>query len=112
MPQPPDNLARDLRAAVLASDHEDATRLAVEYTEALREHWTQLSPQERAVSPLPKQSLELFAWVRQMTIMQQALAAEHLSIIEKASRYQTARALYTQSAVLFDRRDFNAERHS
>ncbi len=100
MPQPQDNLARDLRAAVLANDHEKATRLTVEYTAAVREHWTTLSSQERDASPLPKQSLELLAWVREMTIMQQALAAQHLAVVEKASRYQTARALYLRSAAL------------
>jgi hypothetical protein len=112
MPQPPDNLAHDLRAAVLASDHEEAARLTVEYTEAMGRHWMLLSDQERAASPLPKQSLELLTWVREMTMMQHALSAEHLSIIETASRYQAARALYTQSAALVDRRDLNAERHS
>ena len=39
-------------------------------------------------------------WVREMTIMQQALAAQHLAVVEKASRYQTARALYLRSAAL------------
>ena len=100
MPQPQDNLARDLRAAVLANDHEKATRLTVEYTAAVREHWSALSLPERAASPLPKQSLELFAWVREMTILQQALAAQHLAAVEKASRYQAVRALYLRSAAL------------
>jgi hypothetical protein len=100
MPQPQDNLARDLRAAVLANDHEKATRLTVEYTAALREHWSDLSLPERAASPLPKQSLELLTWVREMTILQQALAARHLAVVEKASRYQTARAVYLRSAAL------------
>ena len=101
MPQPPDNLARQLRAAVLASDHAKAARLAVEYTAALGEYWTTLSSAERAASPLPKQSLELLTWVREMTIMQQAMtAAASLALVEKASRYLTARALYLQSAAL------------
>ncbi len=104
MPQAPDNLARELRAAVLANDHEKATRLTVEYAAALREHWTLLSQQERAASPLPKQSLELLTWVREMTIVQQALAAEHLSMVDKASRSLTARALYLQLATLDARR--------
>ena len=98
MPQPPDNLALELRAAALASDHEEAARLAAEYTEALSEYWTLLSDEERATSPIPKQSIELLNWVREMTIMQHALATEHLSIVENASRYQTARALYLRSA--------------
>jgi len=95
-----DNLARQLRAAVLASDHEKATRLTVEYSAALQEHWRILSAAERAVSPIPKQSRELLTWVREMTILQQALAAQHLAALEKASRYQTARALYLRSAAL------------
>ncbi len=100
MPQPQDNLARDLRAAVLANDHEKATRLTVEYTAALREHWTTLSLAERAASPLPKQSLELLTWVREMTLVQQAMAADHLSLVDRASRSLTARALYLQLAAL------------
>jgi hypothetical protein len=100
MPQPQDNLALELRAAVLASDHEKAARISVEYTEALSGHWMTLSPEQRATSPLPQQSLELLTWVREMTILQQALTAQHLAIVEKASRYQTARALYLRSAAL------------
>jgi hypothetical protein len=103
MPTPQDNLAHDLRAAVLANDHEKAARLTVAYTAALREHWTLLSTQERARSPLPKQSLELLQWAREMTIMQQALAARHLALVEEAGRYQTARFFYLRSASLEDR---------
>ncbi len=95
-----DNLARELRAAVLASDHEKATRLTVEYSAALQQHWMMLRASERAASPIPKQSLELLTWVRDMTIMQHALAAQHLAAVEKASRYQAARALYLRSAAL------------
>ena len=43
MPEPLDNLARELRSAVLASDHEKATRLVAEYAEALGRHWTALT---------------------------------------------------------------------
>jgi hypothetical protein len=100
MPQPPDNLARELRAAVLASDHEKATRLTGEYTEALREHWMTLPTEERAASSLPKQSLELLTWVREMTLMQRAMSGQHLKLVAKARRYQTARELYLQSATL------------
>jgi hypothetical protein len=103
MPHPPDDLALKLRAAVLANQHERAARLTVEYTEALRQYWMTLSAPERAASPLPKQSLELLTWVREMTVMQRALAAEHLGMINKASRYQTARKQYLQSAVLATR---------
>jgi hypothetical protein len=105
MPQPPDNrtpdnLARELRAAVLASDHAKATRLTVEYSAALREHWITLPAGQRAASLLPKQSLELLGWVRDMTIMQQAMTAQHLAMVQKAGRYQTARASYLRSAAL------------
>lgn len=100
MPQPLDNLARQLRAGVLVGNHEDAARLTVEYSEALREHWLTLSNQERVNSPLPKQSLELLGWVRDMTLVQQAMAAQHLALVEKAQRNQVARSLYLQSAAL------------
>jgi hypothetical protein len=96
----PDNLASQLRAAVLGSDHQEAERLTTEYCESLREHWMTLSPTERAASPLPKQSLELLKWAREMTIMQRGMAGEHLRMIDQASRYQTARARYLQSAAL------------
>jgi hypothetical protein len=73
MPEPLDNLARELRSAVLASNHEKATRLTMEYAEALGRHWTALSRNERAASPVPKQSRELLNWAREMTLMQQAI---------------------------------------
>jgi hypothetical protein len=95
-----DRLACELRAAVLAENHEKAERLAAQYTDAVQQSWMLLSTGERAVSSLPKQSLELLTWVREMTIMHQALAAQHLAVVEKASRYQTARALYLRSAAL------------
>ena len=100
MLQPPDNLALELRAAVLAGNHQKANRLTVEYSTALREQWATMSPEERTASPLPKQSLELLTWVRDMTIVQQALANQHLALVAKANRYQTARALYLRSAAL------------
>ncbi len=86
--------------AVLASDHEKATRLTVEYIEALRQHWMLLTAEERARSSIPKQSLELLTWVRDMTFMQQAMAAEQLAVVEGAKRRLTARALYLQAAGL------------
>ena len=100
MPPQSDKLACDLRAAVLAENHENAERLAAQYTDAVHQQWMLLPAGELAVSSLPKQSLELLTWVREMTIMQQALAAQHLAVVEKASRYQTARALYLRSAAL------------
>jgi hypothetical protein len=100
MPQQLDDLARRLRAAVLASDHEKAERLTGEYAEAVREHWISLSAGERAASFVPKQSLELLGWVRDMTLMQQAMAAEQLAFVEQANRRLTARALYLQTSAL------------
>jgi hypothetical protein len=100
MPEPSDSLARELRSAVLAADHEAASRLTVEYTEALRKHWTVLSPQERASSSLPQQSRELLTWVRDMTLMQQAMAAQHLALAQNANRRLTARALYLETSAL------------
>jgi hypothetical protein len=93
-----DRIACELRAAVLAENHEKAERLAAQYTDAVQQQWMLLPAAERIVSPLPKQSMELLTWVREMTIMQQALAAQHLAVVQKASRYQTARALYLRSA--------------
>ncbi len=98
MPQPPDNLARRLRGAVLANDHRKAERLTVEYTATLAEFWKTLSTAERAASSLPQQSLELLTWVREMTLMQQAMTAVHLSALERNSRQLTARALYLRLA--------------
>ena len=100
MPPSPDSLASELRSAVIANDLEAATRVSAEYTEALRDRWMRLTAEERTVSPLPKQSLELLHWVREMAIMQQALAARHLAMVEKARRYQAARSLYLRSAAL------------
>lgn len=98
MPQPLDNLARDLRAAVLAGDHQKGSRLTEEYTSAVRDYWIALSENERAVSPLPKQSLELLRWTRDMTLMQQAMAAQHLALVQHKLRNQRVRSLYLQTA--------------
>ena len=100
MPQLQDDLARDLRAAVLVSDHEEAARLTVEYTGALRDYWMTLSEPERAASHVPKQSLELLNWVRDMSLMQHAMASQHLNLVEAARRNQTVRSLYRESASL------------
>ncbi|MGA2881528.1 MAG: hypothetical protein ABSG13_21470 [Bryobacteraceae bacterium] len=100
MLQQSDKLACELRAAVLAGKHEKAERLAAEYTEALRQYWTRLSPQGRAASSLPQQSRELLAWVRDMTLMQQAMTAQHLAYVQRANRRLTARALYLQTSTL------------
>lgn len=100
MPQQPDNLAQKLRAAVLASDHEKAARVTLEYTEAVRQQWTSLTPEQRRASLLPGQSIELLTWVREMTLMQQAIVSDHLAAVEMASRYQNARAVYLRSAAV------------
>jgi hypothetical protein len=95
-----DRAALALRSAVLASDHEQAALRSAEYTEAVAQYWKQLPNRERAASLLPKLSLELLNWAREMTTMQQALAAQQLAIVENASRYQTARVRYLRSAAL------------
>lgn len=100
MPAPSDNLARELRAAVLANNHEKAELLSAQYTAAVHEHWLALSRRERAASSLPKLSIELLTWVREMTLMQQAMAAQQLAVLERASRYETARSHYLRSAAL------------
>ncbi len=100
MPQPLDNLAREFRAAVLGSDHNRATRLAEQYAQEVSRQWTHMSAAERASSGLPKQSSELLTWARDVAIMQHAMAATHLSAIDKANRYLAARANYLQSASL------------
>jgi hypothetical protein len=105
MPQPLDktaldNLARDLRAAVLAVNHEKATRVTLEYSEALRQYWMALSGDERAASSIPQQSRELLNWVREMTLMQQAMTAAQLAMVEKAGRALAARSVYLETAAL------------
>jgi hypothetical protein len=100
MPPPQDKLAHELRAAVLAGDHAKATRVSAEYVEALRRYWMTLAPVERAASELPKLSLELLAWAREVTIVQRAMAGEELRIAAQSRRYQTARVRYLQSAAL------------
>lgn len=100
MPQPLDNIAYDLRAAVLASDHDNAQRFVVAYTTALHQYWNSLTPKERSTSELPKQAVQLLNWAREMTLMQKGITGQHLAIVGKASRYQTARAMYLGSASL------------
>ena len=95
-----DALARELRAAVLGSDHPEASRLAEQYAQAVASHWMLLSQSERACSGLPQQATELLTWARAVTIMQHAMASNHLSALEMAHRYLAARANYIQSAGL------------
>ena len=98
MPQPPDRIASELRSAVLAGDHGQADRLVQAYTEALRELWLALPESERAASAVPGQARELLEWAREMTLVQRALAAQHLAIVETASRYESAPGARDQSS--------------
>ncbi|HTW66610.1 MAG TPA: hypothetical protein VME17_18440 [Bryobacteraceae bacterium] len=100
MPQPPDNLARDLRAAVLVGDHLQATRLAGDYAQAVRHQWEHMSKEERASSTIPRQSRELLTWATGVTAMQHKMAGQHLAALEMAHRYLSARANYARSAAL------------
>jgi hypothetical protein len=92
------HLARAIRAAVLGSEHNRAARLAEQYTAALLQQWALMSEAERASSGIPKQARELLTWARDVAIMQHAMAASHLSALEKAHRYLNARANYLQTA--------------
>jgi len=83
-------IAHDLRAAILAGEHSGAARLVTEYVEALCGIWDSLPVQERVVSEIPRQALELLAWARAVTITQHVLAAEQLAIVEKVIRYRQA----------------------
>ena len=99
MPRPPDEVSRDLRAAVLGADHEQAARLAEEYTRAVQTQWEQMSDAERSASRLPKQAQELLTWARDVAAMHHAMAAQHLAALETAHRYLAARANYMQSSL-------------
>jgi hypothetical protein len=87
MPQPLDKIARQLRSAILAADHVAAERVANEYALAVKEAWESLSASERARSTLPAQANELFTWARGMTIVQRAMLAEQLAVLQKSMRY-------------------------
>jgi hypothetical protein len=100
MPQPLDNIARDLRAAVLGGDHELAARLTEEYTGAVRIQWESMTADEREGSRLPRQSNELLTWARDVAIMQHGMAGQHLAALEMAHRYLSARANYLKAASL------------
>ena len=82
--------SRELKAAVIAADHAGAARAMESYVEAVRNYWESLSEQERTDSPAPARAAELLGWAREMTIIQRSLAADQLSILHKASRYETA----------------------
>ena len=99
MPEPLDKIARDFRAAVLAADHAKAERLAAEYREALAETWRTMPDSDRNGSPLPRQAAELITWARGMTIVQRAMLAEQLSVLDKAIRYASERAPGNRSTI-------------
>jgi F0F1-type ATP synthase membrane subunit b/b' len=92
MPAALDKVARELRGAVLAEDHASAERLAGEYRAALEEAWRALPESARAASSLPQQARETLTWARGMTIVQRAMLAEELAILDKAIRYASDRA--------------------
>jgi len=83
-----DQLARELRAAVLAGDHARANRVVLEYGVAASQYWATLSAIDRAASPLPKLARELLAWARGMTIVQRTIAGEQLAAVQRTRRYR------------------------
>ena len=93
MPQPLDKVAREFRSAVLAADHARAACLASEYRCAVTELWQALPESSRAKSTLPEQATDLLNWARGMTIVQRAMLAEQLAILEKTQRYRWDRAV-------------------
>ena len=78
-----------MREAVVAGDYAAAQAAADGYFKALEMLWQSLTEAERAVSPSPVKALELLNWAREMTIIQRSFAANQLSAIQKASRYET-----------------------
>ena len=99
MPQPLDKVAREFRSAVLAADHERAAELAAEYRSSVAELWQSLPESSRAKSTLPEQANELLNWARGMTIVQRAMLAEQLAVLEKSNRYRWERAVEHRSRI-------------
>jgi hypothetical protein len=85
MAQSPDKVSRELRTAVLGGDHVLAGQLASEYMGALGQLWESLPESERAAAR------DLLVWAHQMTVVQRAIAAAQLAVIEKASQYNVDR---------------------
>jgi len=83
-----DKIARDLRAALLAEDHDRAGALAAEYAGAIGAAWNRLSDSQRGASEMPKHALELLAWSRDLALIRRALLSEHLTMLEKIVHYQ------------------------
>jgi hypothetical protein len=99
MPQPPDEIARAFRAAILAGDHVLAERLASEYARALTEFWQALPESARAASAVPRQASELLTWARGMTIVQRAILGEQLAVLEKSLHYAIDQAPKQSSSI-------------
>jgi len=99
MSQALDSLAEQLRSAVLAADHAAAERLVSKYVETVRQVWEALPESERASSPLPNTAVECLNWARGMTIVQRAITAEQLAILDKTIRYQPVRAVQAGSTL-------------
>jgi hypothetical protein len=99
MHQALDKIARELRSAVLAADHVLAGRLASEYREALADAWQSVPQSVRAASPLPAQASEMLTWARGMTIVQRAILAEQLAVLDKSIRYASDRASSGRSTI-------------
>jgi hypothetical protein len=89
MSEPLDRITLELRAAVLAGDHTAAQGLVFEYSDAVRQVWEELPEDQRTQSTLPATALECLTWVRGMTVVQRAMAAEQLAVVEKIVRYQS-----------------------
>ncbi len=99
MPQALDNIAQELRSAVLAADYARAGRLASEYAKALTECWQRLPEPERAASNLDRQANELLTWARGMTIVQRAILGEQLAVLEKSLHYAIDQAPKQSSSI-------------
>lgn len=93
---PSDDIARDLRGAILTGDHAEASRLAEQYQRALAGEWQGMSQRERAASDLPRRSRELLTWATGVARMQHTMAGQHLAALGMAQQYLKARANYAQ----------------
>ena len=81
MAQSLDKILQDFRTAVLRGDYDLARELAPEYAGALGQLWESLPESGRLAAR------KLLVWAHQMTVLQRALAAAQLAVIEKASHY-------------------------
>src|SRR5579871_6180871 len=99
MPETLDKIAIAFRSAVLAADYALAERLAGEYRNALVDAWRTLPESGRETSSLPQQARENFTWARGMTIVQRAMLAEQLAVLEKTRRYAADRGAGRRSTI-------------